>query len=289
MWVRVTEHLASVRSWDEAVVAGRRALFLLRHAKQILFPAAASDASSSASSRTPRPATARSSKKSHIEITADTYHEALFTTLQCLGQAHTSLSDYALARNACSESLRMAWETTLSSQQSHGSLPRSAALTRSVLQVIRALKRLGKAYLLEQHYTPALECFLPSLELLRSSPETEATLDCASVLGSLGFLYLKLKQYTESTNFFRECLRLYQRNGEWRGSYIAMTHLHFKRPLSFLMLLCTSSYATGVDTNDRETRKVVAWLEVAESREEEISVAPPIFLEIPTIVFQEEI
>ena len=43
----------------------------------------------------------------------------------------------------------------------------------------------------------------------------------------------------------------------------------------------------GVDINDRETRKVQAWLEMAESREEEIASLPPSFLEIPTIVFDD--
>jgi len=47
-------------------------------------------------------------------------------------------------------------------------------------------------------------------------------------------------------------------------------------------------HRNGVDIHDRETRKVTAWLEVAKSREEEVSGAPPIFLEIPTVV-QEEI
>mmetsp|Transcript_35717 Transcript_35717/g.64326 ORF Transcript_35717/g.64326 Transcript_35717/m.64326 type:complete len:1216 (-) Transcript_35717:167-3814(-) len=282
IWVRVTEHLTSLKSWNEVLVAGRRALFLLRRSKNTLFQGAAQlavaatngnagaasasiGASSSISSSQPTPIpAATSSKKSHIQITSDTYYDSLFTTLQCLGQAHTSLSNYPLARDACSESLRLAWEMALSSHHNLGTTTatktsktkKNEALTNSILQVIRALKRLGKAYLLEKHYTPALECFLPSLELLRSSKEMESTLDCASVLGSLGFLYLKLKKFTESSNFLRECLRLYQRN--------------------------------GVDTNDRETRKVEAWLEMAESREGEVGVTPPIFLEIPTIVFDDE-
>ena len=53
------------------------------------------------------------------------------------------------------------------------------------------------------------------------------------------------------------------------------------KPTLFLLLI-------GVDTNDRETRKVEAWLEMAESREGEVGVTPPIFLEIPTIVFDDE-
>ena len=41
----------------------------------------------------------------------------------------------------------------------------------------------------------------------------ESSLDSASVLGSLGFLHLKMERFVEATNFFRECLRLYQKNG----------------------------------------------------------------------------
>lgn len=214
VWVRVTEHLTSLRSWDEVVVAGRRSLFLLRRAKNALFQVAyqPSSGASSTSSQPLSPSVARSSKKSHIEITSDTYYDSLYTILQCVGQAHTSLSNYALARDACSESLRIAWKMTLSSRQNLGSSPNKESLT-NVLKVIRALKRLGKAYLLEKHYTPALECFLPSLELLRSSKETESTLDTASVLGSLGFLYLKLKKYTESSNFFQGMLEVISK--EW--------------------------------------------------------------------------
>lgn len=260
VWVRVVKHLTSLRSWDEMLVAGQRALDLLRQSKTALFQVSAPR--NSISSQTPSPAATRSSKTSHIEITSDTYYDALFTTLQCLGQAHTSLSNYALARDACSESLQIALETALLSHQNLGSSANNESLTKSsVLHVIRALKRLGKIYLLEKHYDHALECFLPSLELLRSSEATDLSVDCASVLGSLGFLYLKLNKYTESRNFFRECLRLYQQN--------------------------------GVDTkNDRETRKVLTWLEVAESREEEevaVTMVPPAILEIPTIVFDNEI
>ncbi|KAL7536704.1 hypothetical protein ACHAXR_011275 [Thalassiosira sp. AJA248-18] len=271
IWVRVMEHLTKITSWEEVLVAGHRALFLLRRSKNTLFqcaklasyPNAGAPTSSGAivtsNSQLPMPATPKSSKKSHIQITSDTYFDSLFTTLQCLGQAHTSLSNYPLARDACSESLQLSWEMALSTNTTTASTAKTKneTLTDSILQVIRALKRLGKAYLLEKHYSPALECFLPSLDLLRSSKDMESTLDCASVLGSLGFLYLKLKKYTESSNFLRECLRLYQRN--------------------------------GVDINDRETRKVQAWLEMAESREEEVAVMPPSFLEIPTIVFDDSI
>jgi hypothetical protein len=45
----------------------------------------------------------------------------------------------------------------------------------------------------------------------------------------------------------------------------------------------------GVDSNDRETRKIEAWLEMAESREGDVEATLPFFLEIPTIVFQDEI
>jgi len=282
IWVQVTRHSTTLKSWRDVLVAGRRALFMLRRSKNTLFQGARLTTSATNSSNNyegarsvsppqqhPRvPAASRSSKKSHIQITCQTYYDTLFATLQCLGQAHTSLSDYPLARDACSESLRLAWEMALSSSHnlcSSISGPATSSkekneqvplLTDLILRIIRALKRLGKAHLLERHYTPALECFLPSLELLRSSAETESTLDCASVLGSLGFLYLKLQRYNESSNFLRECLRLYLRN--------------------------------GVDENDRETRKVQAWLEMAESREDEICAAPPSFLEIPTIVFNDE-
>ena len=199
VWVRVTENLTQLKSWDNVIVAGRRALFLLRHSKHTLLQGS------------PR----SSSKKSPIRITSDTYYDALFTTLQCLGQAHTSLSNYPLARDACSESLQLAWEMALSSHNDLTTAASSTTKSNEVLRVIRALKRLGKAHLLQGQYSPALECFLPSLELLRSSKETEMTMDCASVLGSLGFLYLKLKKFTESSNFLRQCLRLYRKNGEF--------------------------------------------------------------------------
>jgi len=267
IWVRVTEHLFGLKLWEDLVVAGRRALYLLRRSKNTLFQYAQLSSNSTANapvgsgasvtSQLPIP-TAKSSKSSHIQITSDTYYDSLFKTLQSLGQAHTSLSNYTLARDACSESLQLAWEMALSTNNNTATVSKvkDEALPNSILRVIRALKRLGKAFLLEKHYTPALECFLPSLELLRSSKEMESTLDCASVLGSLGFLYLKLKTFSEASNFLRECLRLYQKN--------------------------------GVDANDRETRKVQAWLQMAESREEEVGAAPPAFLEIPTIVFHDE-
>jgi tetratricopeptide (TPR) repeat protein len=207
IWVRITEYLTSLKLWDEVLVAGRRALYLLRRSRNTLFASGSAVASGGASPRIPVTTT----KRSQIRITSDTYSSSLFATLQSLGQAHTSRSDYSLARDACSESLQLGWDMALSASKDNAD---NEALTGSVTRVVKALKRLGKAYLLEKHYAPALECFLPSLELLRSNKETESTLDCASVLGSLGFLHLKLKKYAESSNFLRECLRLYHKNGE---------------------------------------------------------------------------
>ncbi len=43
-----------------------------------------------------------------------------------------------------------------------------------------------------------------------------------------------------------------------------------------------------MDSNDRETRKIEAWLEMAESREVDLEATLPSYLEIPTIVFHEE-
>ena len=43
----------------------------------------------------------------------------------------------------------------------------------------------------------------------------------------------------------------------------------------------------GVDSNDRETHKIVAWLDIAESREGDVEATLPSFLEIPTIVLFE--
>jgi hypothetical protein len=40
----------------------------------------------------------------------------------------------------------------------------------------------------------------------------------------------------------------------------------------------------GVDSNDRETRKIEAWLEMAEQKEGEATL--PLVLEIPTICLQ---
>jgi tetratricopeptide (TPR) repeat protein len=199
IWVRITEHLSGLKSWGEVLVAGRRALFLLRKLKPTIFAT--------------QPPNKTVSKNCHGRvITCDTYFIALFATLQSLGQAHTSLSNYSLAQDAFKESLHLAWDMALSACQTSAE---GEDLTTSITRVIKALKRLGKVYLLEKHYTTALDCFLPSLELLRSSKEMESTLACASVLGSLGFLYLRLKKYSESSNFLRECLRLYRKHGEF--------------------------------------------------------------------------
>lgn len=282
VWVRVTENLTQLKSWDNVIVTGRRALFLLRHSKSTLLQGS------------PR----SSSKKSPIRITSDTYYAALFTTLQCLGQAHTSLSNYPLAKDACSESLHLSWEMALSTHNGLTTAASSTTKNNEVLRVIRALKRLGKAHLLQGQYSPALECFLPSLELLRSSKETEMTMDCASVLGSLGFLYLKLKKFTESSNFLRQCLRLYRKNGEfllYPLRIISLFQEQLIRPNRHHLCSHTQrisvhrlSLLIGVDTNDREFRKVNAWLEMAESREEESGMMPPSFLEIPTFVIHDE-
>jgi hypothetical protein len=44
-----------------------------------------------------------------------------------------------------------------------------------------------------------------------------------------------------------------------------------------------------VDSNNREMRKIKAWLEMAKSREGDMEATLPCFLEIPTIVFQDNI
>lgn len=173
------------------------------------------------------------------------------TTLSSLGQAHIALNNYQLARDACRESLQLLWEMALSSQHESNSSNSMDPLDPAILLLVRGLKRLGKVLLLQKHYNDALDCFLPCLELLRASKTTESSLDTASVLGSIGFLYLKLRRFTESSNFLRECLRLYHRN--------------------------------GVDANDREISKVKAWLDMSESREDGFE-EPPTFLEIPIVI-----
>jgi len=42
----------------------------------------------------------------------------------------------------------------------------------------------------------------------------------------------------------------------------------------------------GVDSNDRETRKIEAWLEMAEQKEGDVEATLPLVLEIPTICLQ---
>ena len=44
-----------------------------------------------------------------------------------------------------------------------------------------------------------------------------------------------------------------------------------------------------MDSNDRETHKIEAWLDMAESREGDVEATLPSFLTIPTIVFHDEI
>lgn len=58
----------------------------------------------------------------------------------------------------------------------------------------------------------SLECFLPALQLLRSSNDLGTSLDAASVIGSLGFLHLKLERYTEASKFLSVefvCLKIF--------------------------------------------------------------------------------
>jgi len=260
IWVCVTEHLHSMKSWDEVLVAGERALFFLRLAKKSLFRDATLDSnhfssasSSDTGSKTSVPISiVKTSKKSLIQITAGTYYNALYVTLSSLADAHITLKRYQLARDASEESLQLAWNIALSSQHNDNIKGSSnEPLDPETLQLIRALKRFGKVILLQKHYNDALDCFMPCLEVLRSSKTTESTLDTASVLGSLGFLYLKLKRFNEAINFLRECLRLYRKN--------------------------------GIDENNRETSKIKAWLEMAESREEDFE-EPPTFLEIPIVL-----
>jgi tetratricopeptide (TPR) repeat protein len=219
-WVRLTDELTELKCWQEVLTAGRRALFLLRQAKSTLYKDAqllASNKNDGTQSKS------KSSKVSPIQITSSTYYDALSTTLQCLGVAHTSLSQYQQATLACKESLQLAWEGALANsavEPSDPLKPNDDAIVSSLLSIIRALKRLGKVLLLQKHYTESLECFLPALQLLRSSNQLESSLDSASVLGSLGFLHLKMERFVEASNFFRECLRLYQQNGKLGGRFI---------------------------------------------------------------------
>ena len=251
IWVRVTEHLYSMKCWEDVLVAGRRALFYLRLVKKSFFGDAELCTQQHSSSSSSSESVLKTSKKSPIQITPATYHTLLNTTLSSLGQAHIVLNNYQAARDACQESLQLVWEMALSSQHKKSSNSSIDPLDPAILLLVRGLKRLGKVLLLQKHYNDALDCFLPCLELLRASKTTESSLDTASVLGSVGFLYLKLRRFTESSNFLRECLRLYNRN--------------------------------GVDVNDREIKKVKAWLDMSESREDGFE-EPPTFLEIPIVI-----
>ena len=257
IWVRVTEHLYSMKCWEDVLVAGRRALFYLRLVKNSFFGDAelCTQRHSSLSSNSDTASLSLSlpvlKTSKTIQITPTTYYTLLNTTLSSLGQAHIALNNYQLARDACNESLQLVWEMALSSQHEKSSNSSTDPLDPAILQLVRGLKRLGKVLLLQKHYNDALDCFLPCLELLRASKTTESSLDTASVLGSIGFLYLKLRRFTESSNFLRECLRLYHRN--------------------------------GVDANDREISKVKAWLDMSESREDGFE-EPPTFLEIPIVI-----
>ncbi|KAL7508938.1 hypothetical protein ACHAXN_006007 [Cyclotella atomus] len=252
-WVRLTDELTELKCWQEVLTAGRRALFLLRQAKPTLYKDAQLQTTKKDEGTQSK---SKSSKISPIQITSSTYYDALSTTLQCLGVAHTSLSQYQLATLACKESLQLAWEMALANSTIEPVDPlksNNQAILSSLLRIVRALKRLGKVLLLQKHYTESLECFLPALQLLRSTNQLESSLDSASVLGSLGFLHLKMERFVEASNFFRECLRLYQQN--------------------------------GVDPNDRETRKIQTWLAMAETAE--VESAPPTFLEIPTAIYND--
>eukprot|EP00956_Cyclotella_meneghiniana_P016809 scaffold26860_cov62-Cyclotella_meneghiniana.AAC.4 len=145
-WVRLTEHLTELKCWEEVLVTGRRALFLLRKAKITLYQ--------DATLHTPADTEIQQSKSktgkiSPIQITCSTYYEALLTTLRCLGQAHTSQSQYELAKMACEESLHLSWEVALANSNNMESVDPlrpdiNNALVPSLLRIIRALKRLGK-------------------------------------------------------------------------------------------------------------------------------------------------
>ena len=199
LWVRVVEHLAEKRYWDDTVVAGRRALFLLRRNRTAILEA--------------REDPGNKRRSSPTRIAPGEYDASVHSVLQALGQAHQSRSEDRPAAEATGESLRLAWEMALSNDGSAGDEPES----ESVLRVCRALKRLGKGHLLGNRHAAAQSCLVPALELLRSGAETSRTVDCASVLGSLGFLHLRLRRYAESAGFLRECLRLYGECGVAEG------------------------------------------------------------------------
>jgi len=200
LWVRVVEHLSDQRNWDDAVVAGRRALFLLRRNRSAILEA--------------REDPNKNKRSAPTRIAPGEYDASVHSVLQALGQAHQSRSEDRPAAEATGESLRLAWEMALSNDGG-GGMGESEA--ESVLRVCRALKRLGKGHLLANRHAAAQSSLVPALELLRSGDETSRTLDCASVLGSLGFLHLRLRRYAESAGFLRECLRLYGECGVAEG------------------------------------------------------------------------
>ncbi|EJK62403.1 hypothetical protein THAOC_16987, partial [Thalassiosira oceanica] len=175
LWVRVVEHLAEQRNWDDAVVAGRRALFLLRRNRTAILEA--------------REDPNDRRRGAPTRIAPGEYDASVHSVLQALGQAHQSRSEDRPAALATGESLRLAWVMALSNDGGPG----GEAESDSVLRVCRALKRLGKGHLLANRHAAAQSCLVPALELLRSGAETSRTVDCASVLGSLGFLHLRLR------------------------------------------------------------------------------------------------
>ena len=137
-----------------SVEYAHRTLFLLRKAKMTLYQ--------DATLHTPADTEIQQSKSktgkiSPIQITCSTYYEALLTTLRCLGQAHTSQSQYELAKMACEESLHLSWEVALANSNNMESVDPlrpdiNNALVPSLLRIIQALKRLGKVLLLQKHY-----------------------------------------------------------------------------------------------------------------------------------------
>ena len=151
IWVRLAEHLLELKCWQEVLVAGRRALFLLRQAKNTLYQDAQLRTVSDDSKKQNE---SKSRKISPIQITSSTYYDALFTTLQCLGQAHTSLSQYPLAKMACKESLHLSWEVALANdlEPADPLKPNNQTIVPTFIRIIRALKRLGKVLLLQKQY-----------------------------------------------------------------------------------------------------------------------------------------
>ena len=151
IWVRLAEHLLELKCWQEVLVAGRRALFLLRQAKNTHYQDAQLR---TISDNSEKKSESKSRKTSPIQITSSTYYDALFTTLQCLGQAHTSLSQYQLAKMACKESLHLSWEVALANdlEPAEPLKPNNQTIFPTFIRIIRALKRLGKVLLLQKQY-----------------------------------------------------------------------------------------------------------------------------------------